>query len=247
MDEFFPPEILFSGTIFAMTRITLIQLVMLVLVSAFFVAAFRKPQIVPSGVQNLGELAVNFVQDQIIDSVMGVQGRKYLPYLVTLFFFILALNLGGVIPGANMAGSAVFGVPALLAVLSWVVFNTAGVKRHGLGRYLKDNLFIPGVPKPIYVILTPIELFSTFILRPITLSIRLWANMVAGHFMLVLFMSGATYLILHADAVLIPAGVLSAGMGFAITLFEIFIAALQAFIFTLLTALYIAGAESEAH
>lgn len=238
---------LFAGTIFAMNRITLIQLVMVVLVSAFFIAAFRKPQIVPRGVQNLGELAINFVQSQVIDSVMGVQGRKYLPYLATLFFFILALNMGGVMPGMSMAGTAVIGVPMLLAVISWVVFNTAGIKKHGLGRYLKDNLFIPGVPKPIYVILTPIELFSTFILRPITLTIRLWANMVAGHFMLVLFMSGATYLMFNADAILIPAGAVSALMGFAITLFEIFIAGLQAFIFTLLTALYIAGAESEAH
>lgn len=230
-----------------MTRINVVQLVMVTLVAVFFLAAFRRPQLVPRGVQNLGEVAIDFVQTQVIDSVMGVKGRKYLPYLVTLFFFVLALNLGGVTPFLNVAGSSLIAVPIFLALLSWIVFNVAGVRKHGLGTYLKDNLFMPGVPKAIYPLLTPIELFSTFILRPVTLTIRLWANMLAGHFMLVLFMSGATYLLFSADVLLKPFGVVSAAMGFAITAFEIFVAALQAYIFTLLTALYIAGAESEHH
>ncbi len=247
MDEFFPGEILFAGTPFAMTRINLVQLALVVAVMAFFLVAFRRPQLVPRGVQQLGELAIDFVQVQVIDSVMGVKGRKYLPYLVTLFFFVLALNLGGVTPFMNISGTSIVAVPMFLAVISWIVFNTAGIRKHGLGTYLKDNLFMPGVPKGIYVLLTPIELFSTFILRPITLTIRLWANMLAGHFMLVLFMSGATYLLFNADAILKPFGLVSAAMGFAITAFEIFVAALQAYIFTLLTALYIAGAESEHH
>lgn len=247
LDEFFPGEILFAGTPFAMTRINIVQFVMIAAVALFFVVAFRKPQVVPRGVQNLGELAVDFVQTQVIDSVMGVKGRRYLPYLVTLFFFILALNLSGVTPFLNIAGSSLIAVPMMLAIISWLVFNIAGARKHGLGRYLKDNLFMPGVPKGIYVLLTPIELVSTFILRPITLTIRLWANMLAGHFMLVLFMSGATYLLLHADAILKPFGLVSAAMGFAITAFEILVAFLQAYIFTLLTALYIAGAESEHH
>ncbi|HEU0041273.1 MAG TPA: F0F1 ATP synthase subunit A [Jiangellaceae bacterium] len=230
-----------------MTRINVVQLVMVTLVAVFFLAAFRRPQLVPRGVQNLGEVAIDFVQTQVIDSVMGVKGRKYLPYLVTLFFFVLALNLGGITPFLNVAGSSLIAVPIFLALLSWIVFNVAGVRKHGLGTYLKDNLFMPGVPKAIYPLLTPIELFSTFILRPVTLTIRLWANMLAGHFMLVLFMSGATYLLFSADVLLKPFGVVSAAMGFAITAFEIFVAALQAYIFTLLTALYIAGAESEHH
>jgi F-type H+-transporting ATPase subunit a len=230
-----------------MTRINVVQLVMITLVAVFFLAAFRRPQLVPRGVQNLGELAVDFVQVQIIDSVMGVKGRRYLPYLTTLFFFVLALNLAGVTPFLNIAGSSLIAVPIFLAVLSWIVFNVAGARKHGLGPYLKDSLFMPGVPKAIYPLLTPIEFFSTFILRPVTLTIRLWANMLAGHFMLVLFMSGATYLLFYADPILKPFGVVSAAMGFAITAFEILVAVLQAYIFTLLTALYIAGAESEHH
>jgi F-type H+-transporting ATPase subunit a len=247
LDEFFPPAIFFEGTIFEITRITLVQFFALAAISSFFIIAFRKPSVVPRGMQNLGEVAIDFIKVNVIESVMGEKGMRYLPYLVTLFFFILAMNLVGVFPGANIAGTSVVAIPLILAIISWVVFNAAGIKKHGFGKYVKDNLFPPGVPAAIYPLLTPIEFLSTFILRPVTLTIRLLANMMAGHFMLVLFMSGATYLLLHADFWLKPFGIVSAAMGFAITGFEIFIALLQAYIFTLLTALYIAGAESEHH
>lgn len=245
--DFFPPAILFEGTIFEFNRVNLIQVIMTVAVAAFFIAAFRNPKVVPRGVQNLGELAVNFVQTQIIDTIMGTSGRRYLPYLATLFFFILAMNLAGVIPFLNLAGSSVAAVPVLFAVVAWFTFNIAGIRKHGFVPYMRMNLFPPGVPKLVYVLLTPIEFLSTFVLRPVTLTIRLLANMMAGHLMLVLFFSGATYLLLDADWILKPFGLGAAAMGFLITAFEILIALLQAYIFTLLTALYIAGAESEHH
>lgn len=247
LDEFFPPAIFFEGTPFEFTRMTLVQLVAVAAISLFFILAFRKVGIVPRGIQNLGELAVEFIRTQVIETVMGAKGLKYLPLLTTMFFFILAMNLAGVVPGLNIAGSSVVAIPLMLAILSYVVFNVAGIRKHGAAKYFKDNLFPPGVPKMIYPLLTPIEFLSTFVLRPVTLTIRLLANMMAGHFMLVLFMSGATYLLFHADLWLKPFGLVSAAMGFAITGFEIFIALLQAYIFTLLTALYIAGAESEHH
>ncbi|WP_051425841.1 F0F1 ATP synthase subunit A [Jiangella gansuensis] len=238
---------MFEGTIFEFTRINLVQVIMTVAVAAFFIVAFRNPQVVPRGVQNLGEIAIDFVDKQIIQSIMGASGRKYLPYLATLFFFILALNMAGVVPGLNIAGTSIVAIPMLLAVVAWVTFNVAGIRKHGFLTYMKSNLFPPGVPAPIYILLTPIEFLSTFILRPITLTIRLLANMMAGHLMLVLFFSGATYLFLDADTVLKPLGIGAAAMGFAITAFEILVGFLQAYIFTLLTALYIAGAESEHH
>lgn len=247
LDEFFPPALFFEGTPFEFTRITLVQLVAFTAVSLFFILAFRKVSVVPRGIQNLGEVAIDFIRVHVVESVMGEKGLRYLPYLVTLFFFILAMNLAGVTPGLNIAGTSVVAIPVMLAILSWVIFNAAGIKKHGVGKYLKDNLFPPGVPAAIYPLLTPIEFLSTFILRPVTLTIRLLANMMAGHFMLVLFMSGATFLLLHAELWLKPFGLVSAVMGLAITGFEIFIALLQAYIFTLLTALYIAGAESEHH
>lgn len=247
LDEFFPPAIFFEGTPFEFTRITLVQLVAFTAISLFFILAFRKVNIVPRGMQNLGEVAIDFIRVNVVESVMGERGLRYLPYLVTLFFFILAMNLAGVFPGLNIAGTSVVAIPVMLAILSWVIFNAAGIRKHGAAKYFKDNLFPPGVPAGIYPLLTPIEFLSTFILRPVTLTIRLLANMMAGHFMLVLFMSGATFLLLSADAWLKPFGLVSAAMGFAITGFEVFIALLQAYIFTLLTALYIAGAESEHH
>lgn len=247
LSEFFPGQLIGDGTFWGPTRINLIGLLMAGLLTLFFMLAFRKASVVPGRLQSLGEMGVDFVKHQIIDEVIGKEGRRFLPYLVTLFFMVLALNLAGIIPLLNMAGSAVIGVPALLAGVSWVVFNTVGIKTHGLGGYLKANLLPPGVPWPLYFLLTPIEAFSTFILRPITLTIRLMANMMAGHFMLVLFFAGTHFLLLEASAGLKIFGVFSLGFAFAFTLFELLVAGLQAYIFTLLTALYIGGAMSEAH
>lgn len=248
ISEFFPGELLFEGTPFAMTRINLIGLFMTGVLCLLFVRAFRNPQVVPRGLQNLGEIAVDFIRVQIVDEVIGAQGRKYTPYLATLFFMILFWNISGIIPGMNIAATSVIGVPLFLALTSYVVFNVAGIRAQGTGPYLKANLFPPGVPKPIYLLLTPIEAISTFVLRPFTLTIRLLANMMAGHLMLVLFFSGAWYLIvLSGQPALWPVGVVSFGAGFAFTLFEIIVSLLQAYIFTLLTAVYISGAVSEHH
>ncbi len=248
ISEFFPGGLLFEGTPFELTRINLIGLLMTAALSLFFVLAFRNPQRVPRGLQNLGEVAVDFVKVQIIDEVLGVAGRKYLPYLATLFFMILFWNLSGIIPGLNMPATAVIGVPLFLALTSYVVFNVSGIRALGAGSYFKANLFPPGVPPALYILLTPIEFISTFLLRPFTLTVRLLANMMAGHLMLVLFFSGAWYMIVTSgQPALIPFGLISFGAGFAFTLFEILVATLQAYIFTLLTAVYIAGAVSEHH
>ena len=141
-----------------MTRITLVQLLMTTVIVVFFYVAFRKPQLVPRGLQNFGEVCVDFVQVQIIDAVIGTKGQRFLPYLTALFFFILAMNLAGVIPLINVAGTSVVAIPLMLALIAWVVFNTAGIRSQGFGPYLKNNLFPPGVPKPLYALLTPIEL-----------------------------------------------------------------------------------------
>jgi F-type H+-transporting ATPase subunit a len=248
ISEFFPGELLFEGTPFALTRVNLIGLFMTGVLCLLFVLAFRKPQIVPRGLQNLAEVAVDFVRFQIVDEVMGVQGRKYTPYLATLFFMILFWNISGIIPGMNLAATSVIGVPLFLALTSYVVFNVAGIRAQGAAGYFKSNLFPPGVPKPIYLLLTPIEAISTFVLRPFTLTVRLLANMMAGHLMLVLFFSGAWYLlVLSGQPLLWPVGIISFGAGFAFTLFEIIVSLLQAYIFTLLTAVYISGATSEHH
>ncbi len=247
LQEFTPPAVLFEGTFFELNRIRLIALFVTLLVSMFFVIAFRRPQLVPRGVQNMGEVAIDFVRFHIVDEIIGAEGRRFLPYLVTLFFLILSLNVTGIMPPFNIPPTSVVALPLILAACTWLVFNYTGIKEQGLGSYLKHTLFPPGVPLPIYLLVTPIEFVSTFVLRPATLTIRLLANMMAGHLMLVLFFSGASYLLLEADVWIKAFGVISAAMGFAFTLFELLVAFLQAYIFTLLTAVYLAGALNPHH
>lgn len=245
--EFFPPQLFGADTWWGPTRINLIGLLMAGVLALFFVMAFKKPQMVPAKLQNLGEMAVDLVFVNIIDEVMGVRGRRFAPIIMTLFWMILAFNITGIVPMMHIAATAVIGVPLVLAVVSYVTFNYAGIKEHGVGAYLKMNLFPPGVPKPIYVLVTPIEFISTFILRPVTLTIRLLANMMAGHLLLVLFFGATSYLLLEADGLLKLAAVPSFAMGFAFVCFELIVAPLQAYIFALLTAVYIDGATSHEH
>lgn len=245
--EFFPGELLFAGTPFAMTRINLIGMLMAGVVCLFFVAAFAKPKLVPRGVQNLGELAVDVVDKNIVQEVLGHKGRKYAPYLISMFFLLFAFNITGILPLMHISVSSIIAIPLMFAVVAWFVFNVEGIRAHGLGHYLKMNLFPPGIPWPIYILVTPIELVSVFILRPLTLTIRLLANMMAGHLLLVLFFS-ATAAFLAADGIIMKFfAIPSYMMGFAFTLFEILVSLLQAYIFTLLTAVYINGAISEEH
>lgn len=245
--EFFPGELLFVGTPFAMTRINLIGLLMAGVVCAFFVAAFARPRLVPRGVQTLGELAVEAVDKNVVREVLGEKGRKYAPYLISMFFLLFAFNITGILPLMHISVSSVIAIPLLFALVAYVVFNVEGIRAHGLGHYLKLQLFPPGIPWPIYLLVTPIELVSVFILRPLTLTIRLLANMMAGHLLLVLFFS-ATAAFLAADGILVKLfAIPSYLMGFAFTLFEILVALLQAYIFTLLTAVYIGGSISEEH
>jgi len=246
LDEFFPPH-LFVGTPFEMSRLNIIAVIATLAIIAFFGAAFRRPQLVPRGVQNMGEIALDFVRVNIAEEMLGSKGKKYTPYLAALFFFVLFFNFMGIIPPFMISPNSVIAVPMVLAVISWVVFNVAGVRKHGFGHYLKMNLFPPGVPVVLYVLLTPIEFISTFILRPITLTIRLMANLMAGHLLLVLFYGATTYLFFHAIWWLRPLGFGTYIAGFGFTFFEILVAVLQAYIFTLLTTVYIAGAISDEH
>ena len=245
--EFFPGELLFAGTPFAMTRLNLIALLMTGLLSLFFVSAFAKKRLVPVGVQNFGELLIETADKAIVGEVLGAKGRKYAPYLLSMFFLIFMLNISGITPMLMIPASSVIGVPLVFAVIAWLVFNIEGVRALGIGKYLKVNLFPPGIPAPIYLLVTPIEFISTFILRPVTLTIRLLANMMAGHLLLVLFYSATSFFLLESSGVFKVFAIPSYAMGFAFTLFEILVALLQAYIFTLLTAVYIDGAISEEH
>jgi F-type H+-transporting ATPase subunit a len=131
------------------------------------------------------------------------------------------------------------GLPVVLAAWVYVMYLGAGIKAHGVGGFLKMSLFPPGVPAFMYVLLTPIEFLTVFVLRPATLALRLMANMVAGHLMLVLTFSATQFFLLEASGAMKVFGALTLVSGIALTLFEVFVAALQAYIFVVLTAVYI--------
>lgn len=245
--EFFPGALLFEGKFYELTRINAIGLFMTGVLSLFFILAFSKNQFVPRGIQNLGEMAVEFVQVQIIDEILGAKGARYAVYLTSMFWLLLAFNITGIIPLMNIAVTSVIGFPFLLAIVSWLVFNIEGIRANGFGHYLKNNLFPAGVPGPIYILVTPIEFISTFILRPVTLTVRLLANMMSGHLLLVLFFGATQYFLIESTGIMKAVAIPSYFMGFAFTLFEVLVAFLQAYIFTLLTAVYIDGATSAEH
>ncbi|NUR29188.1 MAG: F0F1 ATP synthase subunit A [Catenulispora sp.] len=222
--------------------VVLAVLITVVLVS-FFWAAFNKPKMVPRGVQNVGEVAYLFVRDRMARDSMGSKGDKYVPFLFSLFFFVWLMNVMSFVPGIQFPVSSRIAFPAALAAMVWLTYMYAGFQRHGLGYF--RVLGVPsGVPLGILFILTPIELLSNIFIRPFTLAIRLFANMFAGHLLIATFSIGAWYMFSVK-------GILFSGASFTMAIvmtgFELFIQALQAYIFVMLTASYLAGALEEAH
>lgn len=228
-----------------LTKVSLLMLLSVVIISVLFLAAFRKPKLIPTGIQNAMEAIVDFIRDGIALEVMGPAGLAYVPFFTTIFVFVWVNNVFGIIPGIQFPTTSRMAIPLMLAVLVWLVFNIAGIRAQGGGHYLKSVLFPPGVPKPIYILVTPIEFVSVFLLRPLTLSVRLLANMIAGHLILTIFFLGTWYL--QFKIVTIPFAAASFALGTFMTAFEVLVGLLQAYIFTLLTAVYISGATSSEH
>jgi F-type H+-transporting ATPase subunit a len=212
----------------------------------FFLGTRRKDALVPSGLmQNTAESGVGFVRNQIIMQTMGTDGLRYLPYLTALFFFIFFSNITEIIPGVQFPANARFGMPLALALVTWVIYNIVGVVKQGPLHYLKNSVVPPGVPKAILPLVMIIELVSTFIVRPFSLMVRLFANMLAGHLILVTF--GALCAALFAAKVTVVIMPFSFLLLVAMTGFEILVSFLQAFIFTILTAVYIDSSMHPAH
>jgi F-type H+-transporting ATPase subunit a len=239
------PAAVGDGQWYAFNKIALISMVAMIVPVILFFVAGRKAQLVPRGLQNLMETSIDFVEKQVILPAIGPDGMRYLPMLISMFFFIWIGNLFEIFPTAHMPANARMANPLLLALTAWVMFIGVGLKHHKLG-YLKEALFPPGVPKALYLLVTPIEFLSTFLIRPFSLAVRLFANMLAGHILLVTF-SVLTITLFGAAIFLKVVGLLSFGMLVAFTGFEFMVAFLQAFIFSLLTAVYIGGALHPAH
>lgn len=238
------PSGAFCESGFAITFPVLMMFGITLILMLFFINAFRKAEVVPRGAQNVGEAMVDFVRNQIVLPVIGPGGAGWTPFLTIMFFWVLFMNLMGIVPGVQFPLTSRMAFPALLAALAWLIYNGLGIKNQGFGGYFRNMMFPPGVPKPIYILLAPIELISTVIVRPLTLAVRLFANMVAGHMILaVLFLGTATFFASGLGKVTF---LLPFALATVLTGFEVFVAGMQAFIITILTAVYIAGAQ-EAH
>lgn len=231
-------------------KIGLIAVLAAVIGSAIFLLAGRKdPQLAPTGVRNLAETSVEFIENGIVMETMGKDGLGWTPFLLSIFLFVYLCNVPGIIPVLYMPATARIAIPMFLSLLVWVIYNGVGIKHQGLGGYLKSTLFPPGVPKALYILVTPIEFISNIIVRPFSLTVRLFANMLAGHILLVTFslLSQALFQATTHKIALVPMGILPFFMLLFITGFEVLVAFLQAYIFTILTAVYIGGAAHPEH
>jgi len=211
----------------------------------FFFLGLRRPTLVPGKAQTLAELGVQFVRENVGAPMLGPETDRYLPLLVTAFFAILFWNIFEVVPGINFSSNSRIAFPLVLAIVSWVTYNAVGIAKHGFVGYMKLVLFPPGAPAILYILLVPIEFITTIVIRPITLSVRLWANFLAGHFLLAVFFLG-TVAFLEGGWIAIFAP-FSFVLSVVLVGFEIFVSVLQAFIFSILTASYIGGALAEEH
>lgn len=216
-------------------------------VGLFLAAARKDPKKAPKGARNLAEILIEFIEKQIVMQTLGPTGLGWTPFLLTIFIFVYLCNVPGIIPLIQMPATARMGVPAFLALMVWVVYNATGIKHQGPIGYFKSTLFPPGVPKALYVLVTPIEFISSIVVRPFSLAVRLFANMLAGHLLLVIFALLSEALFQARDKILIPIGILPFAMLLFLTVFEVLVGFLQAYIFTILTAVYINMASHAEH
>jgi F-type H+-transporting ATPase subunit a len=205
----------------------------------------RKGELVPTGAQNFAEITVEFVQDGIVMETIGEKGLKYTPLLLSLFFFIFFCNITGIIPVLQMPATARIALPMFLAIFAYVIYHGAGVREHGPFGYLKHATMPPGLPKALYLLVTPIEFIIKFIVTPFTHTVRLFANLLAGHILLVTFavLSSALWA-LKPNVIILPLPFFAL---IAFIAFEILVSFLQAYVFTLLTGVYIGQAISHEH
>ena len=233
-----------DGEWHALNKIGLACLIATAITIAIYMLAARKSQasLVPAGVQNVAEVGIEFIDNQIIDQTMGEEGRGWNPFLLSIFWFVLIGNMFEIVPGWQMPSTARMAIPLILALTIWVAFIGTGIKHQGLG-YFGHLLWPPGVPTALKPLVGLIEFVSTIFVTPFSLTVRLMANMLAGHILLVSFA-----LLTHALATaetqqvfLVPMSIFPFLMLVGLTAFEILVSFLQAYIFTILAAVYISN------
>jgi F-type H+-transporting ATPase subunit a len=234
---------LFGGDIFGVNKVVLLMWLSVALVFGLFYVATREPKLVPTGAQNVAESTVEFVDEQIILQTIGPDGRGYLPFLLTLFTFIFVCNIWELIPAVQMPVNARMALPMFMAIVVWFVYIITGIRHQGFFGYFKNSAIPPGVPKLILPLVAFIELLGILITRPFALAVRLFANMLAGHLLLVTF-AVITQALFTSTIIggALPLALLIFLMGF-----ELLVAFLQAYIFTILAAVYIDSSMHPEH
>ena len=228
---------------FAINKVVLEMWLAVAIVLAFYFVAARRKSLVPTGVQNVAEMAIDFIQEGIILQTMGPEGLAWTPFLLMLFSFIFVLNAFEIIPFIQMPVTARMALPMFMALLVWVLYNGFGIASQGPWGYLKSSVAPPGVPKAMYLLVVPIEFVTHFFVKPFALALRVFANLLAGHLILVTFAVLSTALFTATKV----GEVLPGALLIALTGFELLVSFLQAYIFTILTAVFIGGAMHPEH
>lgn len=236
------PDFLFEDTNFAVNKTSLLVLISSALILLIFIGGSRKMSLVPKGVQNVVEVTYEFVDKGITRDVIGNDATRFTPFLGSLFLFVLFLNFWEIIPGIQFPPTSRIAIPLFLAIVVYVMYWYLGFKHNGI-KYLTGHIFPPGVPKPLYALLTPIEFIQIAIVRPFSLAVRLFANMMAGHILLTALALLTAHALTNAPIIAIGPFLLNVG----VTGFELLVGFLQAYIFTLLTAVYIADSLHPEH
>jgi F-type H+-transporting ATPase subunit a len=247
VEDFYLPSILPWGAHdnYWFTKITLLVWIAVAAIIIFFLVSNRKPKLVPTKKQWIAESIYGFVRNNISVEMIGPRGVQFAPYLTTLFCFILLMNFFSIVPFIQISPNSHIAFPAILAAISYIMFNVVGIRQHGFVKYFKNSL-IPPAPWFILPLLIPIEFFSTFLVRPFSLAVRLFANMFAGHMLLLVFTLGG-FAMISANAWFIPFSLVSWVMTILLTFLELLVIVLQAYVFTVLTASYVQGALADEH
>ncbi|WIM95612.1 F0F1 ATP synthase subunit A [Actinoplanes oblitus] len=227
------------------TKITFLVWVAVAAIIIFFLVSYRKPQLVPTKKQWIAESVYGFVRNNVAIEMIGPRGVAFAPYLTVLFMFIIVNNFFGIVPFVQISPNSHIAFPAILALISYVMFIYVGIRHHGFVKYFKTAL-VPPAPWFILPLLIPIEFFSNFLVRPFSLAVRLFANMFAGHMLLLVFTLGG-FAMISANGLLAPVSILSWALTIALTFLEFLVICLQAYVFTVLTASYVQGALADEH
>jgi len=249
LNDFYPPALFGDGTFYEFNRVMMVRLIAAVVLVGIMMFVARRATVVPTRGQSVVEVIIDYIRENVVYGVLGkTEGAKYEKMLLTMFFGIFAFNITGVIPGLNIASTGLIGVSLVLAATTWIVYITNGVKKHGAGGYVKHSLFPPGVPVFLKPLIALIDFLQVLIIRPLTLALRLTINMIVGHLLLVLTYSATQYFWVQAPSGFnLAYGVITFIGILFITCLEVFVATLQAFIFAILSAVYINMAISEEH